>query len=195
VAGEHDRTGLERVQRAAQAPGVEGHREGQGAHAAAAQAQLERLGVQRVHVARRARVEDQDTLLARGRRRHAGRRGQPAGRPAPREAVLGGRALAVGVDGLDPGQEDLLDGPLDRAHREALLDHTVGVDLVEARERAAQARRRRRAGAALAGQGDGRGDVVRLLEGRAQRLDLGEVELAVAAGRAARLGVAEAPLP
>jgi len=52
-----------------------------------------------------------------------------------------------------------------------------------------------RTGAALAGQGDGRGDVVGLLEGRAQRLDLVQIELPVAAGGAARLGVTEAPLP
>ena len=127
--------------------------------------------------------------------RDARRGGQPAGGPAPREAVLGAGALALGVEALDAGQEHLLDGALDRAHGEALLEHAVGVDLVEARERAAQARRRGRPGAALAGQGDGRGDVVGLLEGRAQRLDLVEVELPVAAGGAARLGVAEAPLP
>src|SRR4029453_6472788 len=119
----------------------------------------------------------------------------PTGRPAPREAVLRVGALPVGVERLDAGEQDLLDGPLDRAHSEALLDHAVGVGLIEAGERAAQARRRRRAGAALARQGDGRGDVVGLLEGRAQRLDLVEVELAMAAGGAARLGVAEAPLP
>ena len=101
----------------------------------------------------------------------------------------------VGIEALDAGQQDLLDGALDRAHGEALLEDAVGVDLVEAREGAAQARRRGRPGAALAGQGDGGGDVVGLLEGRAQRLDLVEVELAVAAGRAARLGIAEAPLP
>ena len=41
----------------------------------------------------------------------------------------------------------------------------------------------------------GRGDVVGLLEGRAQRLDLGELELPVPARRAPRLGEPEAALP
>ena len=127
--------------------------------------------------------------------RDARRRGQPARRPAPREAVLGRGRSPSGVEALDAGQQHLLDGALDRAHGQALLQDAVGVDLVEARERAAQARRRGRPGAALARQGDGRGDVVGLLEGRAQRLDLVEVELPVPAGGAARLGVAEAPLP
>ena len=195
AAGQHHGARLQRVQRPAEAGGIEPHREGQRAQAATAQAQLERLGVQRVHVARGAGVEDEHAVLARGRRRDARRRGQPARRPAPREAVLGVGALAVGVEDLDAGEEHLLDGALDGAHGQALLEHAVGVDLVEAREGAAQARRRRRAGAALARQGDGGGDVVRLLEGGAQRLDLVEVELPVAAGGAARLGVAEAPLP
>ena len=49
--------------------------------------------------------------------------------------------------------------------------------------------------AALARQLDGRGDVVGLEQGAAQRLQLGQVVLAVAALRAARLRVAEAALP
>ena len=52
-----------------------------------------------------------------------------------------------------------------------------------------------RAGAALTGDRDRGGDVVRLLECGAQRLDLAEVELPVPAGGAARLGEAEAALP
>src|SRR5439155_1710198 len=42
---------------------------------------------------------------------------------------------------------------------------------------------------------DRRGDVVGLGEGLAERLELGQLELAVAALRAPRLGVAETPLP
>src|SRR5207302_11407647 len=78
---------------------------------------------------------------------------------------------------------------------QALLQEAIGLVLVEAGERVAQARRRRGALAALAGDRDGAGDVLRLGEGLAQRLDLGELELAVAALRAAGGAEAEAPLP
>jgi hypothetical protein len=183
------------VQRAAQARRVEADRQGQRPHPAPAQAELERLRVQGVHVARPAGVEDQHALVARGRGRHAHRGRQPPGGPAPREAVLGAGRLAVAVERLDAGQQDLLHRPLDRAHREALLDDAVGLGLVEAREGAAQARRGRGARAALAREGHRRGDVVGLLERRAQGLDLVEVELPVAARGAARLGEPEAPLP
>ena len=96
AAGEHDGARLERVQRAAEAARVERQRQGQDAQAATAQAQLERLRVQGVHVARRAGVEDEHAVLAGGGGRDARGRGQPAGGPAPREAVLGRGALPRG---------------------------------------------------------------------------------------------------
>ncbi len=156
-----------------QATGVELGGQHERADAGAAQAQLERLRVQRVDVAGGTRIEDQDALGPCGRGRDALGGGQPAGRPAPGEAELGGRRLPLRpAEAVDRGKQDLLHGPLDGAHRKALLQDPVCLELLEAAQRGAQARRRRRAAAALAGDRDRRGHVVRLLEGLAQRLDL-----------------------
>ena len=71
----------------------------------------------------------------------------------------------------------------------------VGAGLVEVVEGVEQAAGRAGALAALARDLDGGGDVVRLEQGPAQRLELDKVVLAMAAGGAAGLRVAEAPLP
>ncbi len=123
-------------------------------------------------------------------------RGQPRGGVAPAELVLGspasGRLVGVGGDSFE---QHLLDRPLDRAEREALLEQTVGLVLVERGEGGGEARAGRRSLAALTGQRDRRGDVVGLGERGAQRLDLGQRVLAVAAGRPARAREPVAPLP
>ena len=113
----------------------------------AAQAQLERLGVQRVDVARARWRRRSATPSSRVAGRRDARARRPASRsPSARRSRTRGRgALAVGVERLDAGQQHLLDGALDRAHGEALLEDAVGLVLVEAREGAAQARRRGRA--------------------------------------------------
>ena len=130
----------------------------------------------------------------RGGRHDAARGVQPSRGPAAAELALGVAALAL-VGQLDGGQEHLLHGALHRAHGEALLEHAVGHALVEVVEGVEQPRGGRGALAALAGELDGRRDVVGLEQRPAQRLELGEVVLAMAALRPARLGVAEAALP
>ena len=194
AAAEHERGGIEGPDRADDALRRKVEGEQQRAEARAAQAQLERLHVERLQVEARARVEQQHALRAAGGRHHPARGVQPPGGPAAAELALGVAALAL-VGELDRGQQDLLHRALHRAHGEALLEDAVGHVLVEVVEGVEQPRGRGRALAALAGELDGRGDVVRLEQRPAQRLELREVVLAVAALRAARLGVAEAALP
>src|SRR5207248_3381421 len=96
---------------------------------------------------------------------------------------------------IDAGQEHLLDGALDRPHGQALLEQPSGLLLVEDGEGRLKPGGRRGALTALARQRDRRGDVVGLREGLPERLDLGQLELPVAALRTAGLGIAEAALP
>jgi hypothetical protein len=119
---------------------------------------------------------------------------QPAGGPAAGELELGLAPAAV-LRELDGRQQELLHRALHGADGDALLHHAVGGDLVEAVKGVDEAGGGAGAFAALAGELDGRGDVVRLEQRPAQRLQLGEVVLAMAAGRASRLRVAESPLP
>ena len=146
----------------------------------APQDQLERLGVQGVDVEPGRGVEYQDSVRPVGRRREPLERRKPAGGVAPAELVLGAVALVGGVFD-DALEQDLLDRPLDRAEREALLEQPVGLLLIERSERAGQAGGGRGSLAALASKGDGGGHVVRLRESEPERLDLGERVLAVTA--------------
>ena len=141
-----------------------------------------------------ARVEQQHPLRAARGRRDAARGVQPAGRPAEGELTLGLASLAV-LGEFERGQQDLLHRALDRAHGEALLHHAVGALLVEVVERVEHADRRARALAALTGELDGRRDVVGLEQRPAERLELRQLVLPVAALGPARLRVAEAALP
>jgi hypothetical protein len=119
---------------------------------------------------------------------------EPARGPAKRELALGVAAVAL-LRLLERRQEHLLDRALDGADGEALLHDPVGERLVEVVEGVEQAARRARPLAALAGELDCGRDVVRLEQRAPERLELGEVVLAVTALRAARLRVAEAALP
>jgi hypothetical protein len=119
---------------------------------------------------------------------------QPARGPAKRQLALGLAAVAL-VRLLERREEHLLDRALHRADGEALLHDAVGERLVEVVERVEEAARGARPLAALAGELDRRGDVVRLEQRAAQRLQLGEVVLAVTALGPARLRIAETPLP
>ena len=109
---------------------------------------------------------------------------QPAHRPARGELELG---LAIGVGGelVDRRQQQLLDGPLERPQRQALLDRAVGGVLVEALERGQQAAAVGRRRLALAGELDRRGDVAGLGERVAQGLQLDQLVVAVVARRCA----------
>ena len=194
AAAEHERGRIDRADGAHDALRRKVEREQQGPEAGAAQAQLECLHVERLQVEARARVEEQNTLWPAGGRHHAARRVQPSRGPAAAELALGVAALAL-VGELDGRQEHLLHGALHRAHGEALLEHAVGHALVEVVEGVEQPRGGRGALATLAGELDGRRDVVGLEQRPAKRLELGEVVLAMAALRPARLGVAEAAFP
>ena len=96
---------------------------------------------------------------------------------------------------LERRQQHLGDRALDRAHGEALLQLAVRGGLVEVVEGGEQARGRGRAAAALAGDLDGAGDVARLLQRLAQRLDLAQLVDAVVARGAPRVRIAETALP
>ena len=117
----------------------------QRAQPATAQRELERLGVQRRR--RRGRALASKTTHALLARR--GRRDAPARRPASRSPSARRSRTRASADAVasasasTPGEQDLLDGALDRADREALLEDAVGLVLVEALKRAAQARRAR----------------------------------------------------
>ena len=96
------------------------------------------------------------------------------------------------LDAFDHFDEQLADRIMEESLAVRSVERTVEEVLLPALEQAAG---RARALAALAGELDGRGDVVRLEQRPAQRLELGEVVLAVTARGPARLRVPEAPLP
>ena len=106
---------------------------------------------------------------------------------APGELVARGRPAVVRLVGHGR-QQDLLDRPLDRAQREALLEQAVGSPLIKRLECPAQQGGRRGAGAALLRQRDRGGRVVGLRERLPQRFDLEQLVVAVPARRSARSG-------
>ena len=126
---------------------------------------------------------------------HPARGVQPAGGPAAAELALGVAALALVRRAR--GRAAAPPRPCARpsARRGSPRARGRPRPRRSGRRRRAAALGERRALAALARELDGRGDVVGLEQRPAQRLELGEVVLAVAALRAARLGVAEAALP
>jgi hypothetical protein len=135
----------------------------------------------RVEIVRGGRVEDQDSLSARAGRRQSLQCGEPAGGVPPGKLVLGA-AVPVLDPQLDRREQQILDGPLDRAESQAFLEQAVCALLVEGRERARQPRRRRGSIATLAGERDRRGDIAGLVKRRPQRLDLGQLVLPMAPG-------------
>jgi hypothetical protein len=96
---------------------------------------------------------------------------QPARGPAECELAL--RVSAVTLVGLlERREEHLLDRALHGADGEALLHDPVGERLVEVVEGIEEAARGARPLATLPGELDRRGDVVRLEQSPAQRLEL-----------------------
>src|SRR6266511_2930050 len=193
-AAQHHGDGAQRPHRVEEAALGEICRQQQHLQRGAAHEQLQRLDVYGFEAERRARIEQQDPFRAGGGRCQATRRVQPARRPAAGMLELGGVFGALGRP-LERRKQDLLDGALQGANREALLELAVGGGLVEAVEGAQQARRRGRTAAALLSDLDGGRDAAGLVQRLAQRLDLGQLVLAVIARRAPRLRVAETPLP
>src|SRR6266511_2171361 len=193
-AAQHHGDGAQRPHRVEEAALGEICRQQQHPQRGAAHEQLQRLDVYGFEAERRARIEQQDPFRAGGGRCQATRRVQPARRPAAGMLELGGVFGALGRH-LERRKQDLLDGALQGANREALLELAVGGGLVEAVEGAQQARRRGRTAAALLSDLDGGRDAAGLVQRLAQRLDLGQLVLAVIARRAPRLRVAETPLP
>ena len=193
AAAEHEGDRVERADGADDALRREVEGEQQRAEAGAAQAQLERLHVKRLHVEPRARVEQEHALRAARRRNHAPGCVEPAGGPASassRSASRLSRSSACSIAGRSTSST------VRSTERTARLSSMI---------RSASSRRsgRRRRGdgsassalAALAGELDRRRDVVRLEQRAPQRLELGEVVLAVTALGPARLRIAEAALP
>ena len=115
----------------------------------------------------------EDALVARRGGRDALGRGEPARSPSARRSRTRAAGRRRRRERLDAGEQDLLDGALDRADGEALLEDAVGLVLVEAAEARSAGARARPGRRRARGRRDRRGDVVRLLEGGAQRLDLG----------------------
>src|SRR6185503_15901603 len=185
---------LEGAHRASDAFLGQADRKHQDAEAGAPQRELERLDVERLDVEQWARVEQEDAVVTRGRRHDALDRVHPAGRPAAGHLVLGLAAVAV-VRELERRDHEVLDAALDGADGEALLHDAVRGQLVEAVEGVHEASGRAGPLAALTGDLNRRRDVVRLEQRTPERLELGELVLAVAACRAARAGVPEATLP
>src|SRR4051812_10559399 len=191
---QHECRRVERAHRTCYALLGERDRQKKNAEARAPQRELEGLHLQHLGAEPGARVEQEHAVGTSRGRGHAALGVQPARRPAAAELVLRLTPLAIGGEG-DGGQQDLLDRPLDRAQRERLLEEAVGERVVEAVERLEQAVRRPGALAALPRDLDGGRDVVRLEQRPSQRLELGELVLAVPARAAARFGIAEAALP
>ena len=187
--------GLERAKRRRVAALGEVGREQEDAQAGPAQAELERLGVDRLGAERRARVEQEDALRAVMPAARAGaRRGaspSPSGTRTRARPHRSGAPEAVSSAGRRTSSSVRSSGP----DRKALLELAVGARLVEAVEGRQEAGGRGGPAAAALRDLDGGRDVVRLAQRVAQRLDLGELVLAMVALGAPRLRVAQAALP
>ena len=199
AAGEHDGARRHRGQGAGQARGVEPHREGQRAQAARGAARARAPG--RAARRRRRRRSRRRRRRPRGAWRAARRAGRPrASRwPSARRSRTRARAprRVLVAQGLDGGQQDLLDRALDGADGEALLQHAVGLDLVEAPEgRRAGARASTGRVPRCAGHRTTAEDTFCVSSKAARSASIcAEVELPVPARRAVGLGEAEAALP
>jgi hypothetical protein len=131
--------------------------------------------------------------IADGRRRHPVGPAQPVDRPAAADGPGGGVGPAAAGELGDRRKQHLLDGSLDRAHRQRGLHRAVGAFEFERGERADQDVRIAAQGLPRAGHG-GR-DRQPVAQRVAQRRDLAVDVDAVLAGRALGLRVVEATLP